>query len=143
MENSASKKDDRQDSGLLVDMKFARKFSSRNGFGKHVMPAPYSLNDNEDESNFRELHKLLSNFNSAEEAAIRRIAPMMSIIKLSHGNIGSKGNTRCAHIDSKLATILLNLPDECRYIVVQRTRRGGGIKNTKYKRDNIERALLF
>jgi len=40
MENSASKGDERQDSGLLLDMKFARKFASRDGFGKDGVPQP-------------------------------------------------------------------------------------------------------
>ena len=43
----------------------------------------------------RELRNLLSNFTAAEEAAIRQIAPTLSIVHLSQGSLASKGNTSC------------------------------------------------
>ena len=48
-----------------------------------------------------------------EEAAIRQITPLISIVKLAYGNIGSKGNTTCMWNESKLSTILPNLPSKC------------------------------
>ena len=53
-----------------------------------------------------------------EEAAIRQITPLVSIVKLAHGNIGSKGNTTCMWNHSKLCTILPNLPSTCQYFVL-------------------------
>ena len=53
-----------------------------------------------------------------EEAAIRRITPLVSRVKLAHGNIGLKGNTTCMWNHSKLRTILPNLPSTCQYFVL-------------------------
>ena len=53
-----------------------------------------------------------------EEAAIRQITPLISIVKLAYGNIGSKGNTTCMWNESKLSTILPNLPSKCQYFVL-------------------------
>jgi hypothetical protein len=43
----------------------------------------------------RELRNLLSNFIAVEEAAIRQIAPTLSIVRLSQGSLASKRNTSC------------------------------------------------
>ena len=53
-----------------------------------------------------------------EEAAIRQITPLISIVKLAFGNIGSKENTTCMWNDSKLSNILPNLPSKCQYFVL-------------------------
>ena len=53
-----------------------------------------------------------------EEAAIRRITPLVSRVKLARGNIGLKGNTTCMWNHSKLCTILPNLPSTCQYFVL-------------------------
>ena len=53
-----------------------------------------------------------------EEAVIRQITLLVSIIKLAHGNIGSKGNTTCMYNQSKLCTILPNLPRTCQYFLL-------------------------
>ena len=42
-----------------------------------------------------ELKHILSSMSSIEEAVIRQITPLVSIVKLAHGNIGSKSNTTC------------------------------------------------
>ena len=68
---------------------------------------------------------------------------MLTITKLTQGNIGSKGNTSCVFIDSRLATLLPNLPLECKYIIIQRTGNDGGTKCMKYTRARIERALTL
>ena len=53
-----------------------------------------------------------------EGSAIRQMIPLVSIVKLDHGNIGSKGNTTCMWKYSKLCTILSNLPSTCQYFVL-------------------------
>ena len=66
------------------------------------------------------LFSLLSNLIAAEEAAIRQITPLISIVQLNHGNIGCKGNTSCVWQKSKLNLILPNLPEECKFIIITR-----------------------
>mmetsp|Transcript_3966 Transcript_3966/g.8936 ORF Transcript_3966/g.8936 Transcript_3966/m.8936 type:complete len:729 (+) Transcript_3966:1736-3922(+) len=123
-------------------MKYARKFSVQNGFGKHRVPLPETPDECQDMEDSRELHTLLSSFTSAEECAIRQVAPMMSIVQLTCGNIGSRGNTSCVFINSKISILLPNLPTECKYVVVTREQvGGGGLKSTKYSRARIHRAL--
>ena len=98
----------------------------------------------------RELHDLLSTFTPVEEAAIRPITPLISIVKLNNGGIGSKGNTSCVWQQSKLNLVLPNLPDQCNYIIVTRPSSGNsanpdnsnsGLKSTRFKRQKIQRAL--
>ena len=52
-----------------------------------------------------ELKRILSSMTCIEEAAIRQITPLISIVKLAYGNIGSKGNTIFMWNDSKLFNI--------------------------------------
>jgi PIF1 helicase. len=100
----------------------------------------------------RELAKLLSSFTAAEEAAIRQITPLISIVSLKEGNIGAKGNTHLVWQQSKLQLILPNLPQECKFIIMKRGRdnsNGQGpanhgrsqLKSTKFERHKIARAL--
>lgn len=95
----------------------------------------------------RELQELLSTFTSAEEAATRQIVPMLSIVRLSQGNIGAKGNTSCVWQESKLNLVLPNLPEECKFVVIQRQRQNGSaaagnvMKSTKFKKARILKAL--
>ena len=79
----------------LHDLKYARSLSRRNGFG--IVPLPPSFNPNKDIDidRYQQLYKLLSTLTAAEEAAIQQISPMISIVRLAHGNIGCKGNTSC------------------------------------------------
>ena len=56
-----------------------------------------------------ELKHILSSMACIEEATIRKITRLVSIVKLAHGNIGSKSNTTCMWNNSKLSTILPNL----------------------------------
>ena len=78
-----------------------------------------------------------------EEAAIRQITPLVSIVKLAHGNIGSKGNTTCMWNHSKLCTILPNLPSTCQYFVLSYEAKKSKIilKSTKFERIKIQRCL--
>ena len=53
-----------------------------------------------------------------EEAVIRQITLLVSIIKLAHGNISAKVNTTCMWVHSKLCTILPNLSSTSQYFVL-------------------------
>ena len=53
-----------------------------------------------------------------EEAAIRKITPLISLVELVYGNIGSKGNITCMWNESKRPTILPNLPSKYQYFVL-------------------------
>ena len=65
-----------------------------------------------------ELKLILSSMTCIEEAAIRQITPLISIVNLAYGNIGSKGNTKCMWNDSKLSNMLPNLPNKCHYFAL-------------------------
>ena len=120
-------------------------FSRRNGFGKVHRPSPPSTEIETKDQNFaiyHELYELLHTFTAVEEAAIRQIVPLQSIVRLGHGNLASKGNTYCVYKKSKLHTVLPLLPSECNYIVVTRTsNKVCKLKLTKFKRHKIARAL--
>ena len=102
----------------FTDLSYALTLSRRNGFGSVFLQPPQMVNENPNVTRARELFELLSTFTAAEEAAIRQITPMISIVRLAQGNIGSKGNTSCVWQQSKLNTILPNLPRECKHIVI-------------------------
>ena len=90
------------------------------------------------------MHQLLRSFTGAEEAAIRQITPLISIVRFPHGSLGSKGNTSCVWQQSKLNLILPNLPEECKFIVIRRKHKKRGksdLKSTKFERFKIQRAL--
>lgn len=94
----------------------------------------------------RKLREILTTLTAVEEAAIRQIAPLLSIVRLSHGNIASKGNTSCVLQKSKLARVLPNLPEDCKFIVIERQKRNAdgtrtGIKSTKFRRDKMVEVL--
>ena len=103
------------------DLRVGRKFSDRNGFGpvnyiSEKIAHEYSYDKNYAIS--RELQLLLLSFTCVEEAAIRTIVPLLSIVRLMHGSIKSKGNTSCVWQKSQLCLVLPNLPSECKYIVI-------------------------
>ena len=50
-----------------------------------------------------------------EEATIRKITPLYSIVYLSYVNIGSKVDTTCIWNDYKLSNILPNSSSKCQY----------------------------
>ena len=77
-----------------------------------------------------------------EEAAIRQITPLISIVKLAYGNIGSKGNTTCMWNESKLSTILPNLPSKCQYFVLSYKSKINSdikLKSTEFNRKKIQK----
>ena len=121
----------------------------RNGFGpvKYVTESfaqQYSYDKNH--AYCRKLQLLLLSFTCVEEAAIRTISPLISIVRLMHGSIKSKGNTSCVWQKSQLSLVLPNLPSECKYIIINcRNNKGkhgkSQIVSTKFERCKIERAL--
>ena len=92
--------------------------SIRNGFGPVHIPPAVTLEVIGNEQKWFVLHNALNNLTGAEEAAIRQISPLISIVSLKNGNFASKGNTSCVYQKSKLSQILPNLPSECSYIVI-------------------------
>lgn len=131
-------------------LRYGRMFSFRNGFGP-MSYTTYStgLTHSVEDMNYlrsNELQRLLLSFTVIEEAAIRTIVPLLSIIRLMHGNIKTKGNTSCVWQKSKLCLILPNLPSECKYIIINRRNRNGtkgksNLVSTKFERRKIQYAL--
>ena len=131
-------------------LRYGRMFSFRNGFGR-MLYTTYSegLTHSVDDMNYLrsyELHRLLSSFTVIEEAAIRTVVPLLSIIRLMHGNIKTKGNTSCVWQKSKLCLILPNLPSECKYVIINRrncngTKGKSNLVSTKFERRKIQYAL--
>ena len=79
-----------------------------------------------------------------EEAAIRRICPLSCVVNLAHGNTGVKGDVSCFRQDSKLATVLPNLPFQCKATVIaRRDKTKSPMTSTKFSRKKIEDALVF
>ena len=113
------------------------------------MPIPPAMDEcrYDMERVWRIIYDLVNNLTGAEEAAIRQIAPLISIVSLRNGNIASRGNTSCVYQKSRLSKILPNLPSECRYIVIRRRQRSRGnnnnysLKETKFSRDKIAMVL--
>ena len=80
-------------SNLLKDLSLSRTFSQRNQFGPSFT---YQINVTDRNVSIAiALKYILSSMSCIEEAAIRQITPLISIVKLAHGNIGSKSNTTC------------------------------------------------
>jgi hypothetical protein len=90
-----------------------------------------------------ELRELLNSFTSAEEAAICQITPLLTIIKLSEGNIGTKGSSHLVWQRSNLSLILPNLPEQCKFIVIRRKNSGSSstTHSATFQRRKIQRAL--
>ena len=81
-----------------------------------------------------------------EEAAIRQITPLISIVKLAHGYISSKGNTTCMWNESKLSTILPNLPSKYQYFLlfyISKKYSSISLKSTKYDRKNAKMSRII
>ena len=78
-----------------VDLQFARSLSFRNGFGPIYRYPDAHNEENINITRGRRLQTLLRSLTCAEEAAIRQITPLVSLVRLSAGSIGMKGNTSC------------------------------------------------
>ena len=120
----------------------SRIFSFRNQFGPSISNV---IDNNYPNVGIAiELKDILSSMTCIEEAAIRQITPLISIVKLAHGNIGSKGNTTCMWNQSRLCTILPNLPNQCKYFVLSyKSKKDSDIilKSTKFEKIKIQRCL--
>ena len=81
-----------------------------------------------------------------EEEAIRQVTPLISILRLSHGNIGSEVNTRFVWKKLKLNIIVPDIPSECNFIIIHRHKRNSNksdsrLRSTKFQCYNIQRVL--
>ena len=129
----------------------SRKFSSRNGFGPvSVIPfgvppgfdlmSPVIKNDTFDRE--IELRYVLSQLTAAEESAIRMVAPLATIVRLKHGNIGRVGTVACVWQDVKpLLIVLPTLPMECKTLVIRYAKKDGKMSSFRCRRYWIARAL--
>ena len=132
------------------------KLCTRNGFGpveyfhhkNYTEKIPPNVIDDPNYKICHQLHCLLTDITLAEEAAIRQITPLISIVRLTHGNCATKGNTSCVWQESKLRLILPNLPKECCYVLIRylskkkrKNNEKSPLKSTKFKRKKIELIL--
>lgn len=130
----------------LSNMKWARKFSTRNGFGPIQLPEPSeTINGDANFAKAARLQELMGGMTVAEEAAIRANCPLMHIQKLKGGNIASRGNTSVVYVQSKLTTLLPNLPHECKIVILTRKNKtpGSAMASTKFKRAVIQEVLTL
>ena len=129
-----------------------RMFSFRNGFGQVQYVSDDILKDNISSPFYQqyllaqELQKLLLSFTMVEEAAIRTIVPLLSITRLTHGNIATKGNTSCVWEKSKLYKVLPNLPTDYKWIIINCCYKDGKsgeskLHSTTFERRKIQRSL--
>ena len=88
------------------------------------------------------LQVLMQSRTLVEESAIRQITPMLHIVKLSHGNYGTTGNTSMVWQRSKLNIILPNLPATCKYICIRRASQRQQRGNTQMVQTKFERAKI-
>ena len=91
--------------------------SVRNVFGLVQIPPAYDDCQSDMEGVWRVIYDALNNLTGAEEAVIRQIAPLISIVSLRNGNIASRGNMLCVYQKSKLSKILPNLPSEYQFML--------------------------
>jgi hypothetical protein len=133
-----------------IGLEMGLTFSQRNGMGPIPIYPQCQPNEPSQFSDARRLQFLMRDMTLVEEYAIRRIAPMMSIVRLKQGNLASRGNTSCVYQKSRLQSILPNLPHECKYIIVKRKSRsnnsinaGPGLKSTKFRRHVIHEVLVL
>jgi hypothetical protein len=82
------------------------------------MPPP-TANEDSNVARAHELANLMENLTSVEEAVVRQITPMLSIVRLAQRNFATRGNMSCVFQKSTLSRILPNLPQNCKYIVIQ------------------------
>jgi len=93
----------------------------------------------------KELHWVLGELTMGEEAAIRRVSPLVSLVRLKHGNVGSKGTVTCmSQCTTGLVNILPRLPKECKTIVFRYDRNNNGTPGQfQCRRHYIARALML
>jgi hypothetical protein len=129
----------------------SRKFSGRNGFGPASVVPPgipvgfdlmLPVTENNTFEREIEIRYVLSQLTAAEESAIRMVAPLASIVRLKHGNIGRAGTVACVWQDTKpLLTVLPSLPMECKTLVIRYAKKDGKLSSFRCRRHWIARAL--
>ena len=87
-----------------------------------------------------ELHDLLPNKTTAEQAAVQQISIALHITKLK-GSIASRSNTSCLLQESRLGRVLPPLSEDCSVMIVKCRATSTHMKSTKYKCNNIQRIL--
>ena len=125
------------------------QFSLRNGYGpvpeyKKEYPTLSNIPSNTSDKVLLsvKLHHLLDSLTAAEEAAVRRITPLLKLYRLTHGNMGVRGNVHCVWVNSTLGKVLPNLPEECKLIVVTRQGADGSrINSLKFEQSKIVQVL--
>ena len=125
------------------------EFSLRNGYGpvpdfKTEFPSLTSIPSNTSDKQLLsvKLQHLLNSLTAAEEAAVRRITPLLKLYRLTHGNMGVRGNVHCVWVNSTLGKVLPNLPEECKLIVVTRQGADGSrINSLKFEQSKIVEVL--
>ena len=132
----------------LPDIDNGLAYSRRNGMGPiptyprdEQFHLPPQVKANMDKA--RVLRHLLDQLTPVEEAAIRQITPLIHLTRLTHGNLGTKGNTSCVWQQSKLHLLLPHLPRDIKYIFIVRgnSRSRSGLKSTRVRRKFIQQAL--
>ena len=124
----------------ITDLQFAHKFSLRNGYGPVQMIPPPFAGEPQGVTDGRRLKYLMSIMTAAEEAAIRKVTPMLSIVRLKSGNLGAKGNTSCVLQQSKLAMFMPNRMQDVNYIILYHEGHQG-LKSTKFRKRVIVEVL--
>ena len=91
----------------------------------------------------RRLRQLLDELTPVEEAAIRQIAPLMHITRISHGSMRVKGNTSCVWQQTKWNTVLPNTPPNIHYIYVVRDPHTSRppLRSSRCRRHHIQEVL--
>ena len=69
------------------------------------------------------LQVILVSLSMVEELAITKILPMLHVVRLTHGNSGTTGNTSLVWQKSTLRRILPDLSVACQYICIQHQSR--------------------
>jgi hypothetical protein len=87
------------------------------------------------------IHYIPGQLSIAEDATIRQITPLISFVKLKHGNLGRKGVVTCIQQSSNLNKILPNLPQQCKCLVFQRQRGDGSMQSFTAQRPWIQQTL--
>ena len=97
-----------------------------------------------------ELNQLLSISTHVEEAAMRNILPLTSVMKLDMGNICSLRNTSFIYQDSKIWYVLSKLHTHCKMILIIRHIKylfvitpSSYLTSIRFNKCNIMRALYI
>ena len=88
-----------------------------------------------------EFHNILGQLTVAEESDIRQITPLISIVRLKHGNVGAERSCIMCSTIFQSQHDSTNLPQQCKFLVFQRTHGDGSMKSFTARRPWIQRVL--